>query len=131
MVAHSTFPLVTALRGHGVWYYHNPGGSGFANPGPVPIEGIGLERHLEIAVEQHGDDSGSASEQLAVLSRGIEQAVTEEVSDDNPRKALYFEHARQIDFLMKEVDDGPGSLPWFLRVAAFAAAFNLEWYAVG
>jgi hypothetical protein len=132
MLANSTFPRVESLHGHSAWYYTEPGGSGFANPDVTPIEGMGLERLLEAVVAKRPSDTdGSVSEQLAILSGVIERTVMEEVSDENPRKALFFQRVREIDPMVATYEERPESLRWFLRVATFASAFNLDWYAVG
>lgn len=132
LLLHSTFPRVEMLRGHGAWYYRVPGASGVANPEPEAFEGVGLLQWLQsIQTERLPDAGGTASEQLAVLSRQIEDALNREALDDNPRKALYFELARQIEPVMEAYGE-PGESPRsFLRVAAFALAFNLDWYAIG
>lgn len=132
ILAHSTFPRVESLRGHEAWYYRSPGASGVANPEPEGIEGIDLLQWLEsIRVETLADAEGTASHQLASLSRMLDDSLKHESLQDNPRTALYFEYGRQIEPLMQTYDERGESPRAFLRVAAFALAFNLDWYAVG
>lgn len=132
ILPHSTFPRVEMLHDHDTWYYQLPGASGVANPEPEAFEGIGLLQWLQsIQTERLPDASGTASEQLAVLGRLIEDALSRETPDTNPRKAQYFELVRQIEPVMQTYDEPSDSARSFLRVAAFALAFNLDWYAVG
>ena len=132
ILANSTFPRVDGLHGHGAWFYTAPGGAGYANPRVTPIEGVGLEMLLESLVGQkRSDTDGSVSEQLGILSGLIERTVTEEVSDQNPRKALFFERLRLVDPAVADYEGAPESIRSFLRVAVFASAFNLDWYAIG
>lgn len=132
IVAHTTFPRAAALNGHGAWYYTGPGGSGFANPEAERIDGPELEQLLNgMVANQSSDREGSPSEQLATLSREIVRAVQTEVSDDNPRKVLFFEALRQSEAALGEYTNVPGVARPFLNVTAFSKVFNLDWYVVG
>lgn len=128
---HSTFPLALRLRGHKRWYYTAPGGSGVANPDPEQIDGGGIEELIARLVQSEVDGlSGSATEQLTVLSDQIEKVIGADVGAENPRKALYFERLRQIDILLRRYDESGPSERAFLRVAAFTTAFNVDWYVI-
>ena len=132
IAANSTFPRVESLRNHSSWYYRTPGASGVANADPEQIENPGLLQFLQsIRVDQMPDASGTASEHLGQLTRLIESALEKDVPDENPRKAIYAELVRQIEPIMKAYDESGESSRSFMRVAAFAIAFNLDWYAVG
>lgn len=127
-----TFPLAGSLNGHSAWYYTGPGGNGFANADPVRIEGLGLEQNLErlaeIGLSDAEDESASIHlRELAAVVLG----TVEEVSDENPRKAWFFERLRQMEPIAKEYDAAIGSARAYLQVVTFARAFNLDWYAIG
>lgn len=131
ILAHCSFPLVNALNNHSAWYYASPGGSGVANIEPTPIEGMGLQERLEKFISSTPSLSeGTSSAQLEALSKKIREAISEEISDENGRKGMFFESLRQIDYLADDFEDAPRALRHFLQIRAFATAFNLEWYVV-
>jgi len=132
VAAHSTFPRAEMLRGHLAWYYRLPGARGVANPNPEEVEGVGLLEFLEsVQVERLPDSQGTVSVNLASLSRLIRTALAEDVPDDNPRKAIWSELTRQIDPIIESYEGAGESAQSFMQVAAFATAFNLDWYIVG
>jgi hypothetical protein len=53
------------------------------------------------------------------------------VPDENPRKSIYAELVRQIEPVMQGYNESGESARSSMRVAAFAIAFNLDWYAIG
>jgi hypothetical protein len=131
IIEQSTFPLATRLNGHSKFYYNAPGGSGVANPEPEGIDGYGLERLLAnaglnaaLAVNE------TRTTELEVLATDIETAISERVPDGNPRKATFVQRLRELQDMAIEFDEVGPSGRAFLRVASFAIAFNLDWYAV-
>jgi len=132
ILSHCTFPLVKQLSGHSAWYYSEPGGSGIANPDPTPIEGQLLESMLRGAISNTDSPSNETpSSQLEALSNLLFRAIAEDIPDENPRKAIFFERVRQIRPLLEEFDNLPESTYHFLQINAFAEAFSLDWYVVG
>lgn len=61
----------------------------------------------------------------------IEATIMREVPNENPGRALFAELVRQIEPVMQGCNELGESARSFMRVAAFAIAFNLDWYAVG
>jgi hypothetical protein len=130
-VANSTFPLIDRLANHSAWYYSGPGGTGVANVEPESVQGAGLEQLLaSYAATVSENAESTASTELGVLSREISGAIREELPDDNPRKAMFFERLRQAARITEEIDEIGPSVRSFLEVAAFSTTFNLDWYAV-
>jgi hypothetical protein len=135
IIAHSTFPLVHRLAGHGSFYYCSPGGSGVANPDPEGIEGVGLEDLLGNAAAGATDAAAAPANetvttQLSALATDIETVIGEQVPEANPRKPLFFARLREALSLADTYEDIGPSGRAFLRVSAFASSFNLDWYAV-
>jgi hypothetical protein len=135
IIANSTFPLVQRLAGHGSFYYCAPGGSGIANPDPEDIDGMGLEdllNNMRSTSQRSSEDTPTI--QLQTMAATIESAISDEVPDSNPRRALFTQKLREFErladvFREPELDIGDSGRA-FLRVAAFASAFNLDWYVV-
>lgn len=132
IIAHSTFPLIHRLDGHGSFYYCSPGGSGVANPDPEGIEGTGLEDLLTGAASNAtAQPNETVTTQLTALATDIETVIREQVPDDNPRKPLFFQRLVEALSLADEFEEVGPSGRAFLRVSAFVSSFNLDWYAVG
>jgi hypothetical protein len=132
ILTHCTFPRAASLRDHSSWYYREPGATGVANANPERIEDVGLLQLLQsIRVESLEGAAGTASEHLGLIRRLIGKTISEEVPDENPRKAIYSELVRQIEPIMRSNDDSGESVRSFMQVAAFAIAFNLDWYTIG
>jgi|ERR1017187_343512 hypothetical protein len=132
VLTNSTFPLIERLHGHRRWYFTGSGGDGVANPDPERIEGVGLTEMINGYVSRlSSESSGTATEHLGILVERIETGLKEAVSGNDDRMAAYFQRSRQIDAVAGSYEEFGPSERAFLRVAAFASVFNLEWYALG
>lgn len=131
IIQNSTFPLAERLNGHASFYYCQPGGSGVANPDPEGIDGPGL---IDLLQGMAGEASVAANEtvttQLALLAADIEAVMSEQVADTNPRRALFEQRRAALLAMVEEYEEVGESARAFVRVASFASAFNLDWYAV-
>jgi hypothetical protein len=127
VVEHSTFPPIARLKDHSAWYFDSPGGSGVANPEAEFVDGPDLQTQLEIFYEQAPLEEPSS---LNNLSRVITSGIAE-LPDENPRKAIFFEHLRSLRTRLSELFIFGEEAQAFADVALFADEFNVRWYAVG
>lgn len=130
IVEASTFPPVDKLNGHSIWYYEGPGAAGFANPTPERVQGASLPgRILEFAsgTNARATDFGTG---LKKLSEAVAASVYE--TPDSGRSAVYFEAIREIDDYLDYLRPmrHPEAMAAYLRVAAFAAVFQVQWYVL-
>lgn len=133
VVQQSTFPEVTALAGHGAWYYNEPGAHGVRNPDFESVRLPVLDEQLaRLAEQQRGQTEGelSPSQDLADLRRQIQMVVAEEERPTiGPREAYLAEEWRRIDSFAEETG-APPALASYLAVEAFALHFNLLWLTI-
>jgi hypothetical protein len=134
IVESSTFPTAERLSGHQVWYYEMGGCMGHANPEPERVEEAPLAfrlRELASRRDVQGTSEDAFSSNLKRLGKAVVEAVHS--APDSGRSAVYFETLREIDRYMdfltpRRYADAVGA---YLRVAAFASVFQLQWHVVG
>jgi hypothetical protein len=135
IVAASTFPTATSLRGHEAWYYTTPGCSGVANPTPERIEDIPLLDQIARLVSQRADGQRDASDvagNLKQLASAVNRSLSEEAVGNSGRTAAYFESLREIDSYIEFVRPPryAETVRNYLAVAVFSSIFGLHWHAI-
>lgn len=131
MVQNSTFPEVLSMKGHGAWYYNEPGAHGVPNPDFEPIRLPTLDEHLARLVDAQGasEQELSPSEALRTLRDQLQDAVKEAEATHEPRGAFLMDEWRELDVLATRADIPPAVIS-FLAIEAFAVHFNLLWLTV-
>jgi hypothetical protein len=131
MVQNSTFPEVLSLKGHGAWYYNEPGAHGVRNPDFEPIRLPTLGDHLARLVDVQGasEQELSPSDALRELRGQLQDAVREAEAAQETRGAFLMDEWRELDVLATRAEVPPAVIS-FLGIEAFAAHFNLLWLTV-
>jgi hypothetical protein len=134
IVANSSFPQALWLSGHDAWNYDQPGAVGVANATPERFEGPPLYAQINTLVKEN---SSTRDEGYDGNLRGLAGSVTrvaEQSGQSTPeRGALFFQRAAEVDSLIESVDLPRYREPVrsYLRVLAFAATYNIQWYVLG
>jgi hypothetical protein len=135
IVQTSTFPPARSLVGHGAWYYDSPGCIGVANPQFERIEEPSLADRITSLTSNarpSSKDRVKLEINLERLARAVEASIQKETTGEASRIAVYFETARGIDNLVSSVgSEDVEILRSYMKVAAFASIFHLQWFALG
>lgn len=135
IVQTSTFPSATSLVGHGAWYYDCPGCAGVANPRFERIEEPSLADRIASLTSNARTSSRDRVKleiNLERLARAVEASLQKETVGESSRVAIYFETARGIDrFVSSLRAEGGEILRNYMRVAAFASIFHVQWFTLG
>lgn len=132
IVAHSSFPQASWLSGHDAWNYDRPGAVGVANPEPRQIEGPALGAQIEtLLAEQSNASESNYDENLKALAANISRVAEENAGVG--RGALFFQRVAEIESLVGALELPRYSEPikYFLKVLAFTATYQLQWYVLG
>jgi hypothetical protein len=131
LVQNSTFPDVLSLKGHGAWYYNEPGAHGVPNPDFEAVRLPTFEQQLTRLVAELGppEEVVSPGAALQTLRDQLQDAVREAEATAEPRGAFLLDEWRDLDVFATRVDLPPAVVS-FLAVDAFAAHFNLLWLTV-
>jgi len=134
IVPNSSFPQASWLTGHDAWNYDSPGATGVANASPERIEGQPLAVQIDALVRENSDvrDEGYDTN-LKSLVGSVVRVAEESASSEAGRSALFFERVREVDSMMESLDMPRYREPIrsYLKVLAFCATHNLQWYALG
>lgn len=133
IVANSSFPQADWLTGHEAWNYDGPGASGVANAHPRQIDGPSLEARIEGLVAEYSNSQTSGFDaNLKELAQSVLSSV-QGPEATSARAALFFRRTAEIDLAMGALDLRRYREPIenFLRVLAFSATYQLQWYVLG
>lgn len=129
IIENSTFPDAAKMVGHSAWWYTGPGATGHANPEWESIEDRDLISRLkEAKTDAQGDES--VIQNLMSLDKILFSALHDNTATPTSRSAAWFQECRAIDAFMKEYEMIETPLAPFMRIAAFAKVFNVQWYVV-
>lgn len=129
IIENSTFPDAAKMSGHSAWWYTGSGATGHANPEWESIEDRDLLTRIKDAhSESQGDES--SLENLIALDKALVSAITETTNAPTSRSAAWIEDCRAIDAHLKEYEILDTPIAPFMRIAAFAKAFNVKWYVL-
>lgn len=133
IVENSTFPDVSVLKGHSAWNFSIPGAHGVANVDPTPSEGPSLVERVGSLVERNSNASGSAIEELALLSQAVKFAMESVADEASYLQARFFEGARTIQQLASEFADGEEleAVVSYSTVLHFCYLNRLNWLVAG
>ncbi len=133
VVEHSTFPLATALTGHGAWYYSQPGAVGVRNPDFSRVEGPPLFAAIAALRERRAisrDESQIQSVNLKTLANLLFDSIQDSAGlQQTPRVAYLSQEWRRIEFAGRE-SGAPPAITSYLQVQTLARFFNLRWLVV-
>lgn len=137
IVPSSSFPPVSALTGHGAWYYDGGGLSGVANPDFVRIEFEPLQTRISKLIERSQVQKIDAAESLRNLANMIisSAADVEAPSSNDVWFQLLLNRVENNISSMSDfgtIDENRiDSVRHFMQVKAFCNAYHLDWLVIG
>lgn len=133
IVENSTFPDVAILSSHSAWNFSEPGACGVANVDPTASDAPSLLDRVGFLIEQGGQGSGTAVEELQLLSQAVKLA-TESVSDEATHiQARFSEGERILQEILGEFYDGEEreASAAYATVLHFCYLNRLSWLVAG
>jgi hypothetical protein len=133
MVENSTFPSVSALKGHIAWNFSEPGTIGIANADPTRIDAPPLEDKLRIFVAQDDSQQTSAVENLSDLANAVLFAMESDAQRPTFLDGQFAEGLRDITRIAEDLSDPTErpSIIAFGTVMLFCSMNRLSWLVAG
>jgi hypothetical protein len=137
IVPSSSFPPVSALTGHGAWYYDNGGLSGVANPDFVRMEFESLQARIGSLIERNQSRSLNAGESLRDLANSLIRLASE--TQEPSSTDTWFQqqinrvedHVSNIAELEFGDEEYIQALRHYMQIRAFCNAYRLDWLVIG
>lgn len=131
IVSASTFPSVSLLSGHDIWYYNSAGAKGVANPEVRAIEEPSLEDRIRTLLQTEAETAeDSWRRDLDAAAAGIHDALSDERLPETARRAEYFNLLRDLRRETEGIDEAP-AVSSFLAIMLFCEVFLVQWYVLG
>jgi hypothetical protein len=148
VVANSTFPRPSLLKGHKNWHYKVPGASGAGASRVSALDGPSLDALIEnLGQPSQRDDRGGGGRggggpqqppddgdgdwtaNLARLAAGVQAVLQDAELADSFRRARYLSVAREIADYFRDHHERGWVVP-YLKVAWFLELYRLSWFCV-
>jgi hypothetical protein len=137
IVPFSSFPPISALTGHGAWYYDGGGLYGVANPDFVRVDFEALQARIANLIDLNQSREVNAENSLDDLAISLVKSVSEvQVPSATD---IWYQHLlnRVEDEISLMLEFGTRDEKKiqahrnFLQVRAFCYAYRLDWFVIG